>query len=226
VDLGLRVRPVVVWPGLATPESARVPSPFRGREPVYDDAGSLRYYRQRQTPFRTTIKDLRRELLAINARAPELGLALRDRDVRLDGFPRADARLLHPGVVLSFNMPALGGQRLTYAVDRFPTWQNNLRAVAQGLEALRKVQRYGMGSGYEQYAGYRALPEVVSQSPEQAREVLARYANLDGMVDALGERINAHKLFQTAAKAAQHAEDSEGAMNAVMNAARTLGVVR
>jgi hypothetical protein len=219
-DLRLRVRPLSVWPGAATPESARLPSPFKGTVREQTDHGER--FRQRKTPFGTTIRDLRRELDAINAQQPELQLALRDRDIRLDGFPRADARLVHPGVILAFNLPALKGQRLTYAVDRFTSWQDNLRAVALGLEALRKVQRYGMGSGYEQYAGYRALPQMATQTPEKAREVLAQFAGLSSVSE--GDDVRA--VFRLAAKNAQQSvTDPEGTMNAVMNAARTLGVV-
>jgi hypothetical protein len=35
------------------------------------------------------------------------------------------------------------------------TWQDNLRAVALGLEALRRVERYGIAQRGEQYAGWR-----------------------------------------------------------------------
>jgi hypothetical protein len=217
--LGFRVRPISIWPGVATPEGARQESPFRATVKRADEDGLARWRRQ-GTPFRTTVRDLSRELGMINARRPELQLALRDRDIRQDGYPRADARLQHPGVVLAFAMPALGGQRLTYAVDRFTTWQDNLRAIALGLEALRKVQRYGMGSGYEQYAGYRALPEVSSQTPEQARAVLRELAGPDA---GNGLKRTDDWWFRQAAKRAQHLGDGE--LNAAMNAGRVLGVV-
>jgi hypothetical protein len=37
-------------------------------------------------------------------------------------------------------------------------WQHNVRAIALGLEALRKVDRYGITRRGEQYAGWKALP--------------------------------------------------------------------
>jgi hypothetical protein len=84
------------------------------------------------------------------------------------------------------------------------------------------VQRYGMGSGYEQYAGYRALPQMATQTPEKAREVLAQFAGLSSVSE--GDDVRA--VFRLAAKNAQQSvTDPEGTMNAVMNAARTLGVV-
>jgi hypothetical protein len=216
-DLGLRVEPIGIWPGPATPDGARVESPFKGTVKV-DDGGVTRY-RHRKTPFATTVHDLRRELDAVSAREPVLQIAIQPNDLRNDGYPKARAVPRHPGVIVAFNLPALKGQRLTYAVDRFWHWQDNLRAVALGLEALRKVQRYGMGSGYEQYAGYRSLPEVATQTPEEAREALAQVAG----VTAWAPNRESDKLtFRTAAKRAQH---DEGLMNHVMNAGRTLGVV-
>jgi hypothetical protein len=42
--------------------------------------------------------------------------------------------------------------------DAFDDWQENIRAIALGLEALRKVDRYGITSRGEQYTGWKALP--------------------------------------------------------------------
>ena len=47
---------------------------------------------------------------------------------------------------------------MTYATDRFFAWQDNVRAIALGLEALREVDRYGIAKKGEQYAGWKALP--------------------------------------------------------------------
>lgn len=44
-----------------------------------------------------------------------------------------------------------------FAVDQFPTWQDNLRAIALGLDALRRVQRYGIVKEDEQYTGWKQL---------------------------------------------------------------------
>lgn len=83
-------------------------------------------------------------------------------DVRLDGMLRASARLEHPGVAVSFHSRRHGP--LSYPCDTFVTgngplvsWQANVRAIALGLEALRKVERYGIASRGEQYAGWRAI---------------------------------------------------------------------
>jgi hypothetical protein len=56
---------------------------------------------------------------------------------------------------LRFRTPTHG--TLTYPCNKFDRWQDNLRAIALGLEALRKVERYGIAERGQQYAGYAAL---------------------------------------------------------------------
>lgn len=199
-ELGLRVRPIVSWPGTVTPHDARRASPF-------------------SAPFRSTVQDLTRELRQLGARESFLQLALRENDVRNDGFPKARAPLAHPGVIVTLRAGALrGSPQLSYAADAFYSWQDNLRGIALGMEAQRLLKRYGIAQDDQQYRGYQALPQVASQSPEEARLLLARTAELDGAT----ERLDDKTLFRTAAKRAQH---DEGLMNAVMNAGRTLGAV-
>lgn len=88
-----------------------------------------------------------------------------------EGAIRQDGQLMsgrkppeHPGVIL--NVETSDGP-LRFACDRFASswrgrnldpWRHNLRAVALGMEALRKVERYGLGTGHEQYVGFQALP--------------------------------------------------------------------
>lgn len=73
---------------------------------------------------------------------------------RLDGRPRAHAVAEHPGVI--FSLDSKHGP-LSYPCDTFTSWQDNLRAVALALEALRKVDRYGVTKRGEQYRGFLAI---------------------------------------------------------------------
>lgn len=73
---------------------------------------------------------------------------------RLDGRPRVHAVAEHPGVI--FSLESKHGP-LSYPCDTFTTWQDNLRAVALALEALRKVDRYGVTKRGEQYRGFLAI---------------------------------------------------------------------
>jgi len=98
----------------------------------------------------------------------------------------------HPGVVITFDGPS---GPLCFATDRFessskwmsgkttyfPAWQNNVRAMALGLEALRKVDRYGITRGNEQYTGFRALGSGIEMpaaqmAAEEALEFLRIHA--------------------------------------------------
>lgn len=65
-------------------------------------------------------------------------------------------QVAHVGVVVHLIGTRFGDLR--YSCDRFTAWEANLRAVALGLEALRKVERYGIARRGEQYAGWAALP--------------------------------------------------------------------
>lgn len=100
-----------------------------------------------------------------------------DRAMRRDGGIRADARVRDDGVVVSFDSRY---GPLRYACDTFtaawswqlPGWQANVRAIALGLEALRKVARYGIGQRGEQYTGWAALtagaPTKITSSMDAA----------------------------------------------------------
>lgn len=80
---------------------------------------------------------------------------------RLDGRPRAHAVAEHPGVI--FSLDSKHGP-LSYPCDTFTTWQDNLRAVALALEALRKVDRYGVTKRGEQYRGFLAIEATAAPS--------------------------------------------------------------
>lgn len=83
----LTCEPILVWPGKGTSAWSRKRSPFRA-------------------PLTTTVRELRHELDALNAKRPVLRVALRPQDIRQNGFPRANARPDHPGVVLAFGREA------------------------------------------------------------------------------------------------------------------------
>jgi hypothetical protein len=63
--------------------------------------------------------------------------------------------------------------------SRFRDWRDNVRALALSLEALRRVDRYGVTSRGEQYAGWRQLPSGRAIEPmdvESAWRVVADLA--------------------------------------------------
>ena len=133
----LQMRTIQTWPGERTPPEQRQHSRF-------------------DTPYGQTLDLLDRELYHLGAKDVWLEVAIQPEFFRKDGRPRASARADHPGVVISFRSFTLD-KDLRYSTDRFLHWHDNLRAIALGLEALRKVERYGIANRGEQYAGWTQI---------------------------------------------------------------------
>ncbi|MDO3312688.1 molecular chaperone DnaJ [Mycobacteroides abscessus] len=53
---------------------------------------------------------------------------------------------------------------LSYPAAKFTTWQDNLRAITLGLNGLRRLDRYGITPGSEQYTGWKQLPSAGQSS--------------------------------------------------------------
>lgn len=142
--------------------------------PSYDGSYSSPF----SASWSVTVHDLARELGHLNPRRAVLELAMREQDFRIDGLPRANARATHPGVVLSLIGSKHGDLR--YPAHTFHDWQSNVRAIALALEALRKVDRYGVTKLGQQYAGWRALPASTSESGalEYGRRIIARHGSV------------------------------------------------
>jgi hypothetical protein len=110
-----------------------------------------------------TLKLLDRETSLLGATLVVIQIDVTEGDIRRDGMLRANARVGHPGVVVSFDSKY---GPLRYATDayehnvhRYLTgWQANCRAIGLAMEALRAVDRYGVSNRGEQYVGWKALP--------------------------------------------------------------------
>lgn len=158
--------------------------PFDGPPPPAEGITS-----QFDASWSDTVSLLARELRALGGEQIIVELAdVSDSDFRIDGLPRSQARIGDP-VRVSFNS-RFGPLR--YETGRFTRryyrsnldgWQANLRAIALGLEALRKVDRYGITKRGEQYTGWKQLPASTDpaaaiQTIDQARAVLLDGAGL------------------------------------------------
>ena len=113
--------------------------------------------------WRDTLTFLGDEIEKIGGQSPVVfQIDVQEGDIRLDGMLRANAKVGHPGVVISF-VSRYGPLR--YATDAYeqqyygglPSWQANIRAIALALHALRAVDRYGVTKRGEQYVGWRAI---------------------------------------------------------------------
>lgn len=78
-------------------------------------------------------------------------------ELRLDGNPRSDREPADPGVAVYFRMRA-GGKPKVFACDKWNRAADNVAAIARHIEALRAVDRYGVGEMEQVLAGYTALP--------------------------------------------------------------------
>lgn len=125
------------------------------------------------SPWGSTMGLLADELRHLSAREILLQIAITKDDLRLDGWVRANAYPSHPGVILTFESKKIG-RTLSYPCDTFDDWKANVRAIALALEALRKVERYGVTRRGEQYQGWAQLPPAGGSSSTMTAQVAAR----------------------------------------------------
>lgn len=176
----LVVRPIVLWPGEHTAHRTR--SPF-------------------SATWSATVDLLTREAAHLGASEVVVQAAVEEADLRNDGWLRASARPAHPGVIVSVE-----GREgpLSFPCDRFTYWQSNVRAVALGMEALRKVDRYGITKRGEQYQGWKALGSgtpmaAVQMSADEALEFLRFAAGWDAGPDHDDPEM-IHRAYRAGAK--------------------------
>ncbi|MFB4306939.1 hypothetical protein [Actinomadura sp. GTD37] len=145
----------------------------------------LGHWTDPETPDRTraffragwadTLEKLGREAGWLGADLVVMQVDVAEDDIRRrDGMLKANAKVGHPGVVISFESEH---GPLRYATDQFTGWQDNVRGIALALGALRAVDRYGVTKRGEQYIGWRALAAPV-----------AGFASADEAVRWMGEK--------------------------------------
>jgi hypothetical protein len=130
---GMKTAPIGQWPGHLTTKHQRAPF---------------------SATLGSTMEILNREIRALSGSNVLIQIAVPASKFRLDGMPYADAKPEHPGLILTLDSKH---GALSYPCDTFSTWQDNLRAIALALEALRKVDRYGVTKGGQQYRGFLAI---------------------------------------------------------------------
>lgn len=96
---------------------------------------------------------LQDELDIVGARYPVVSTNL---ETRLDGRPRSGQREPDdPGVALYFD---LGGEPHCLPCDTYTTVADNMAAIAAHIAATRAIERHGVASMKEMFAGFQALP--------------------------------------------------------------------
>jgi hypothetical protein len=143
----------------------------------------------------STVDLLARELRHLDAKGISIELDMEARMFRQDGLPRSDARACSDGVRISFTSKY---GPLRYETNEFQGrwgdagWQQNVRAIALSLEALRKVDRYGVSRRGEQYRGWKALPTGTDPADaiatkDQAYAVILSHARDYDLADIIDE---------------------------------------
>lgn len=158
--LNAQFRPLDQWPGERT----------RGRLRAKFKVG-----------YSKSLDLLESELLKLRAKEIIIqvdGLALSD--IRKDGWPRASwsqGRNSNSGVIVSFQSDK---GTMSFPCDRFDSWQDNVRAIALSIEALRTVDCYGVTKGHEQYQGWLRIEAPSGKmSREAAAHVIAEVVGAD-----------------------------------------------
>lgn len=75
--------------------------------------------------------------------------------LNMRGIPRGAERPFDPGVAVYFMFK---GRATVLACDSFYTVADNIAALAAHVEALRRIERYGVGTIEQALGGYKALP--------------------------------------------------------------------
>lgn len=75
--------------------------------------------------------------------------------LRLDGRPRSDENPSDPGAAVYF---AFRAKPTVLACDRYRSVAENIAAIAAHIDALRRIERYGVGTIEQALSGYKALP--------------------------------------------------------------------
>ena len=113
-------------------------------------------------PYRTSValtlavarKRLAGELDRLKARRPVLSMNI---EFRLDGGLRSGATQnpRDPGVAVYFQ---LGDKPIVLACDSYTEVAQNIAAIAAHIDAMRRMERYGVGSMAQMFTGFLALP--------------------------------------------------------------------
>lgn len=99
-------------------------------------------------------------------------------------------KMADPGVAVYFQ---LKGRGYCLACDRWKSVEENLYSVAKHIEAMRGMDRWGVGSVEQNFAGFRELPASVTLSNWWDVLGITRDADRDAIVSAHRKlAMNAH----------------------------------
>jgi hypothetical protein len=148
----------LAWPTgwKRTPSHQRKRAPFHEHRPVPSSLNPGQWYRRKsELTVAGAIARVADEMRRLGVR-PQAWLISSNVRVRLDGLPYSNDREPEDaGVAVYFKR---GKQDLVLACDSWNRVAGNLAAIAGHIEALRTIERYGVGSLEQAFTGYQALP--------------------------------------------------------------------
>jgi hypothetical protein len=149
------------------------------------------------------VKEIRRQLSLLGARLPVISSNI---PLKSDGNPYSDpGRMADAGAAVYFQ---LNGKPYCLPCDRWDRVEHNFWAIAKHLEAMRGMQRWGVGSVEQQFAGFKAL---VAQSESW-------FDVLECRADATADTINAQ--YRARARSAHPDAGGSHAAMSRLNSAR------
>lgn len=176
----------VGWKRSAT--TARVRARFGRAHTWTNTNGQEVYGGRRDLSVADALARLEHELTLLGATNEAVSTNVR---VRLDGLPRSGSpEPADPGAAVYFT---LKGKPSCLACDRWTRVADNIAAIAAHVEAIRAVDRYGVGTMEQAFAGYAQLQagpddwrsvfglgaDATMDQVEQAFKVAARKAHPD-----------------------------------------------
>lgn len=142
----------LAWPSGWTRTTARRHAAFSKQRTV--QSGEHFYRRKESLTVGDGLSRLDGELRRLGAQQVVISSNLRQRQ---DGLPIASqaAMLGDPGIAVYFK---LKNKPRVLACDKWFSAAENMAAIAGHIEAIRAVDRYGVGTLDQAFAGYQALP--------------------------------------------------------------------
>lgn len=132
----------------------------RGKFNSKERRGSNSWLTTSELTVAESLGRLQAELDRIGARYPVVSSNL---ETRLDGLPRSGQREPQdPAVAVYFQ---LSGKPHCLPCDTYDRAADNIAAIAAHIEATRAIERHGVASVAEMFAGFAALPSPDDQRP-------------------------------------------------------------
>ena len=131
-----------------TPAHKRMKAPFatQGRDQLGQKT------KPREVTVAEALKRLQQQLDLLGAKYAVLSSNI---EIRLDGLPYSNRRDPNdPGVCAYFQ---LKGKSTALPSDRFERAADNIAAIAAHIDATRRIERYGVATTEQMFAGFQAI---------------------------------------------------------------------